>query len=1616
MNQPINQSIRGIRRKTNFDLNMRIGIHSGSVLCGVLGLRKWQFDVWSNDVTMANHLESGGLAGKVHISKATADYLDGAYDLEPADGHLRDGYIRQANVETFFIKQTEPTSSLRRPARLSASGAAATNSKSSSQQRLSSPDPQQHQQEPRKMPNEQQMIETIRPQNSQITTISSETAFRPKSSDTSAVHGQSTSGGSSDKDESKRASRNSNGRTQTRCKSALDKASNTLFVVGGDDFDELDDYGEEDNWEPEIPFMNLNKSEERIKESSALQAQASFGLDPTAMQKNDANLERINSKKEPSSVFNLNDHHHRHAGSKSFKLSTANASNVTTRSMSSLLRNSFRRGTRNSTNANQKNSSAGDQGAAETDSLLHKREQPEVKRIDAAQSSDSHKFASSESRLIGASDMSNFQQYKPTSFNVRPNKSSFVDRFSFVSKRSIDATIADKNKPSTSRKSSIVCIQLIDDQQPQNKVIETSDHQMIVGKQQESSERDNQIIVSCPSDGSKITQQQQQRASASASSSSVSNDRRRKSSSNNSNYVVTFSRVFYQKFKKTGCCGFGAAPNGSDSARVNRYLGNSNNNKTISKTTRRHNQRNHRRARHKRRNRTKLNQQQPRSSSDSSSFGENASIEVEISRRMMKEHINWFRLTFKSKALEEAYCQIRYTTSKSNIVYIFITWLLMALVSLLALPELYYTSKVILIATIPLSAFACFYMSDSIIYSRYMHYKLKEASSTGPTQSSQNNQQPTTKPDPRLSESGRNNSSSSTANQHLKVAPLVHRVAKFWSKLDRIPMIWNIFIFTFNLIMTIAFLCINFYDCSQEMAPKPFGLNRRSLICGEPSGGQTNSSSLSYCNDQYDKPELGANSQIYCVHQENLVFSMILIMIEMGSFFRSSYLRKVILLTSMTFAFFLFFHLIDEQLINSSHLQQPWSLFNVAYDQSICPLIGIDRLSTMNLSFALKYNLVPFYSLTSIVQCDMNLIQKSYIIILIIFIGLVYVCRSTERISRLDFLWKLQASKELQDMRALRHYNTQLLENILPDHVAAHFLKDERNSEELYAKSYNCVAVLFASIPNFSLFYSEDINNGMECIRLLNEIIFDFDQLLEQEQFRSIEKVKTISSTYLAACGLNPRDQSLPTSYHLSVCCNFAFAMKRALNEVNIHSFNNFVMRIGISHGPLVGGVIGAKKPVFDIWGDTVNEASRMDSTGTMDMIQVPKRSADILDVQGFKVEYRGIIPVKGKGNMETCYVLANNDNAPVLSEPYPEGEVARACDELGAANLARASPIEVKLIKDDSVTTMSKTSIDKTDDSQNLKASQEIGESSSAKSQPAQRQFLTIDQRRFNRNSRNTQSLRDSNSKPRSGGGSKHGRSRKLVSNNSHEDESTTIGIDAESGQQSKLHLQAIKNALKSPAQKLAPGVSLSCEPTASTASSSSHHHQRESSSFRLRSASPIDRELASNNLLLDEFSSSSAIASNKNVAGGQEDTSLTAVVYNMYQVRKNLAKMANAGKDNLEMSQQSAGNISATNSNDLSEEAAKFVSETLHNNSSPLAGGPANTSCFIKGNHSSSTGDRSSNIIPKSFRKSAKNRGSLFRRRSNYKRTGTSEAKDSSRNSSFGQREESINETANE
>ncbi|XP_078790539.1 adenylate cyclase type 8 isoform X4 [Oryzias latipes] len=284
--------------------------------------------------------------------------------------------------------------------------------------------------------------------------------------------------------------------------------------------------------------------------------------------------------------------------------------------------------------------------------------------------------------------------------------------------------------------------------------------------------------------------------------------------------------------------------------------------------------------------------------------------------------------------------------------------------------------------------------------------------------------------------------------------------------------------------------------------------------------------------------------------------------------------------------------------------------------------------------------------------------ETSLLLMAMFLLAVFYHGQQLEYTARLDFLWRVQAKEEINEMKELREHNENMLRNILPSHVARHFLEKDRDNEELYSQSYDAVGVMFASIPGFADFYSQtEMNNqGVECLRLLNEIIADFDELLGEDRFQDIEKIKTIGSTYMAVSGLSPDKQCEDKWGHLCELADFAIALNESIQEINKHSFNNFELRIGMAHGSVVAGVIGAKKPQYDIWGKTVNLASRMDSTGVSGKIQVPEDTYLILKDRGFAFEYRGEIYVKGiseqEGKIRTHFLQGRVQPNPLILQP----------------------------------------------------------------------------------------------------------------------------------------------------------------------------------------------------------------------------------------------------------------------------------------------------------------------------------------------------------------------------
>jgi class 3 adenylate cyclase len=198
--------------------------------------------------------------------------------------------------------------------------------------------------------------------------------------------------------------------------------------------------------------------------------------------------------------------------------------------------------------------------------------------------------------------------------------------------------------------------------------------------------------------------------------------------------------------------------------------------------------------------------------------------------------------------------------------------------------------------------------------------------------------------------------------------------------------------------------------------------------------------------------------------------------------------------------------------------------------------------------------------------------------------------------------------------------NEALLLNILPGEIAARL----KSGEHEIADSFAEVTVLFGDIVGFTALSSR--TSAPEVVEMLNGLFSKFDEAAED---LGIEKIKTIGDCYMAVCGL-PR----PCSDHADRMARMALRMMEATRQFGLKKGLNLQLRIGLNSGPVVAGVIGVTKFIYDLWGDTVNMASRMESTGVPGQIQVTRSVYEYLKTD-FDFECRGFIQVKGKGEIE---------------------------------------------------------------------------------------------------------------------------------------------------------------------------------------------------------------------------------------------------------------------------------------------------------------------------------------------------------------------------------------------
>ena len=210
-------------------------------------------------------------------------------------------------------------------------------------------------------------------------------------------------------------------------------------------------------------------------------------------------------------------------------------------------------------------------------------------------------------------------------------------------------------------------------------------------------------------------------------------------------------------------------------------------------------------------------------------------------------------------------------------------------------------------------------------------------------------------------------------------------------------------------------------------------------------------------------------------------------------------------------------------------------------------------------------------------------------------------------------------------LRQARKRAELLLLNILPQPVAE-LLKRRRRT---IAESFEDVTVLFADLVNFTKFSAQ--TSPTELVELLNVIFSRFDRLAER---LGIEKIKTIGDAYMVVAGL-----PTPRKDHAQAIAQMALDMQTAIGELNAELGKSFRLRIGIHSGPVVAGVIGLRKISYDLWGDTVNTASRMESQGLPGCIQVSAATYERLRDE-YLFEERSPIQVKGKGEMITYLLI----------------------------------------------------------------------------------------------------------------------------------------------------------------------------------------------------------------------------------------------------------------------------------------------------------------------------------------------------------------------------------------
>ncbi len=243
-------------------------------------------------------------------------------------------------------------------------------------------------------------------------------------------------------------------------------------------------------------------------------------------------------------------------------------------------------------------------------------------------------------------------------------------------------------------------------------------------------------------------------------------------------------------------------------------------------------------------------------------------------------------------------------------------------------------------------------------------------------------------------------------------------------------------------------------------------------------------------------------------------------------------------------------------------------------------------------------------------------------------------------------LFAKQREEALTALRIEQAKAENLLLNILPRSIAER-LKAETQT---IADQFSSASILFADVVDFTP-WSEGLPPA-EVVGMLDHLFSHFDTLAERYE---LEKIKTIGDAYMVAAGV-----PAPRPDHARALALMALDMIEAMRSSDEVGHLGLELRIGINSGPVVAGVIGRKRFLYDLWGDAVNTASRMESQGAPGRIQVTRATYELL-ADEFECEPRGTIKVKGKGEMEIWHVLGRRASPSSPHRPLaePAAEVA---------------------------------------------------------------------------------------------------------------------------------------------------------------------------------------------------------------------------------------------------------------------------------------------------------------------------------------------------------------------